>query len=72
MKDILKRLGITRIDGRKIVSFVGVLDDNEVSECLSCKHEGKTHAEYEIEGFDEAEVVCPECGSSDYFVKDIL
>ena len=70
MKDILKEQGVTHIDGHKIVAFVGVLDDDEVSECLRCKHQGNTHAEYELEGINEAEVVCPHCGSSDYYVKE--
>jgi len=49
------------------VAFVGVLDDATPNECLDCKHIGNTHAEYELEGVDEAEVVCPECGSLSYY-----
>lgn len=67
MKDVLKDKGCTAIDGRKIVSFVGVLDDTIPNECLDCGHEGNTHAEYEIEGLTHAEVVCPNCGSLHYY-----
>jgi Zn finger protein HypA/HybF involved in hydrogenase expression len=44
------------------------LDDDEQSICLDCKHTGYTHAEHEIEGQEEAEVVCPKCYSTYYFV----
>jgi hypothetical protein len=67
MRDILKERGCLSIDGRRIVAFVGVLDDATPNECLDCKHTGNTHAEYELEGVDEAEVVCPECGSLSYY-----
>lgn len=70
MKDILKERGCVSIDGRRIVSFVGVLDDTIRHECLDCGHEGNTHAEYEVDGLKEAEVVCPECGSLHYYVED--
>jgi hypothetical protein len=67
MKDVLKERGVRIIDGRRIVAFVGVLDDATPNECLDCGHSSKTHAEYELEGVDEAEVVCPECGSLSYY-----
>ena len=67
MRDVLKERGCLSIDGRRIVAFVGVLDDATPNECLDCKHTGNTHAEYELEGVDEAEVVCPECGSLSYY-----
>ena len=67
MEDVLKERGCLAVDGRKIVSFVGILDNDTQSECLDCKHVGNTHAEYELEGVDEAEVVCPECGSLHYY-----
>lgn len=44
--------------------------ETKVNECLDCKHEGTEWGEIEIEGSDEAEVVCPECGSFNYYVKD--
>jgi hypothetical protein len=69
MSDILKKRGHTSIDGLKIVAFVGVLEDPETNECLDCKHKGKTHAEYELEGCEEAQVVCPECGSIHYYLE---
>jgi DNA-directed RNA polymerase subunit RPC12/RpoP len=68
-KDVLKAQGYTHIDGLRIVSFVGILEDDEISQCLDCGHKGDTHAEYELEGIDEAEVVCPECGSLNYYVE---
>ncbi len=47
-----------------------IVEDNETQECLDCGHSGNNHAEYEVEGQDEAEVVCPECKSSYYFIKE--
>jgi DNA-directed RNA polymerase subunit RPC12/RpoP len=70
MKDILKERGCFSIDGRRIVGFVGVLDNDAPSKCLDCGHTGKTHAEYEIEGVTEGEVVCPECGSLHYYMEE--
>jgi DNA-directed RNA polymerase subunit RPC12/RpoP len=70
MRDVLKEVGCLSVDGRRILSFVGVLDDETLNECMDCKHESKTHAEYEVEGLEEAEVVCPECGSIHYYQKD--
>jgi Zn finger protein HypA/HybF involved in hydrogenase expression len=49
--------------------FIGILKDDEISECLECKHESKSHAEFEVDYMDEAEVVCPKCHSSYYFLK---
>jgi hypothetical protein len=37
-----------------------IVEDNEPQECLDCGHSGNNHAEYEVKGQDEAEVVCPE------------
>lgn len=70
MKDVMKEGGYLSIAGRRILSFVGVLDDDTPSKCLDCGHESKTHAEYEVDGRDEAEVVCPECGSLHYYMED--
>jgi Zn finger protein HypA/HybF involved in hydrogenase expression len=47
-----------------------IVEDNEPQECLDCGHSGNNHGEYEIESQDEAEVVCPECKSSNYFIKE--
>jgi Zn finger protein HypA/HybF involved in hydrogenase expression len=47
-----------------------IVEDNEPQECLDCGHSGNNHAEYEVEGQDEAEVVCPKCKSSNYFIKE--
>ena len=47
--------------------YYEVEDDTE-NICLDCHHVGFTHAEHEIEGQDEAEVVCPKCYSTYYFV----
>ena len=53
------------------VKFVGILKDDGLNECMRCGHESDTHAEFEYENDDtEAEVVCPNCGSPAYFVKD--
>ena len=46
-----------------------ILEDDEQSECLDCGHESFDHAEYEIEGQDEAEVVCPKCYSIHFYIK---
>jgi hypothetical protein len=69
MKDVMRKLGYTTIDGRKIIGFVGVLQDPETSGCLDCGHKSMSHAEYAVEGCNEAEVVCPECGSLNYYVE---
>ena len=42
------------------------LEDDTENICLDCHHVGFTHAEHEIEG--QAEVVCPKCYSTYYFV----
>ena len=47
------------------------LEDDELSECLDCGHESFSHDEYEVEGQEEAEVVCPVCKSSHYFIKEV-
>lgn len=70
MKDVLKQNGVVSIEGRRILSFVGVLDDETPNACMDCGHKGKTHAEYEVEGLKDAEVVCPECGSLHYYMED--
>ena len=70
MRDVLREWGCVSINGHKILSFVGVLDDSTPNHCLDCGHEGNTHAEYELEGVEEAEVVCPECGSINYYEVD--
>ena len=60
---------IKTIDGVP-VKYAGMVKDDEFSECMRCGHESDTHAEFEVEGADEAEVVCPNCGSMAYFVKE--
>ena len=47
-----------------------IVKDFEKSECLDCGHESFDHAEYEIEGQEEAEVVCPKCHSYHFYIKD--
>ena len=54
--------------GRKKVSKYYEVKDDIENICLDCHHVGFTHAEHEIEGQDEAEVVCPKCYSTYYFV----
>jgi hypothetical protein len=44
------------------------LEDDVESICLDCHHIGNTHFEYEIDGQEEAKVVCPMCFSSAYFI----
>jgi len=44
------------------------VEDDVQNICLDCHHVGFTHAEHEIEGQEEAEVVCPKCYSTYYFV----
>jgi Zn finger protein HypA/HybF involved in hydrogenase expression len=44
------------------------VEDDVQNICLDCHHIGFTHAEHEIEGQEEAEVVCPKCHSTYYFV----
>jgi DNA-directed RNA polymerase subunit RPC12/RpoP len=60
---------IKTIDGVP-VKFIGILEDDGLNECMRCGHKSATHAEFEVEGADEAEVVCPNCGSPAYFVKE--
>ena len=43
--------------------------ETQVNECLDCKHEGTEWGEKDI-GEDHAEVVCPNCGSYHYYMKD--
>jgi Zn finger protein HypA/HybF involved in hydrogenase expression len=47
-----------------------IVEDSEMSECLDCGHESFNHAEYEVEGQDEAEVVCPNCKSHNFYIKE--
>jgi Zn finger protein HypA/HybF involved in hydrogenase expression len=47
-----------------------IVEDNEPQECLDCGHSGNNHAEYEVEGQDEAEVVCPKCHSYHFYIKE--
>lgn len=70
MSDVLKERGCVSIDGRRIVSFVGVLDDDTPNKCMDCGYESSSHAEYEVDGLVEAEVVCPNCGSLHYYMED--
>jgi DnaJ-class molecular chaperone len=56
------------LNGRKVLDFVGFLPDDEPQECLECKFTGKVHAEFEVEGLEEAEVVCPKCASLHYYI----
>jgi Zn finger protein HypA/HybF involved in hydrogenase expression len=42
-----------------------------MSECLDCGHESIDHAEYEVEGQEEAEVVCPKCHSYHFYLKEM-
>jgi DNA-directed RNA polymerase subunit RPC12/RpoP len=65
----MKLEDIETIDGVP-VKFVGILKDDGLNECMRCGHESNTHAEFEVESADEAEVVCPNCGSMAYFVKE--
>lgn len=44
------------------------VEDDVQNICLDCHHVGFTHAEHEIDGQEEAEVVCPKCYSTYYFV----
>jgi hypothetical protein len=64
-------LSVTQMeeDEKATPRFYFLLGD-ELNECLDCGHESDCHAEYEVEGFEEAEVVCPQCKSSNYFIKD--
>lgn len=68
----MKLKDIKSIDGQKVVAFVGILKDEGLNECMRCGHVSDDHAEFEVEGKDEAEVVCPNCGSLNYCVKDVL
>ena len=54
--------------GRLRMSKYYEVEDDIENICLDCHHVGFTHAEHEIEGQDEAEVVCPKCYSTYYFV----
>jgi len=56
------------LDGRKVLNFVGILPDDEHQECIDCKFTGQVHAEFEVEGLEEAEVVCPKCASLHYYI----
>jgi Zn finger protein HypA/HybF involved in hydrogenase expression len=47
-----------------------IIKDPSLNECLDCGHESLDHAEYEVEGQDEAEVVCPKCHSYHFYIKE--
>jgi len=49
--------------------YYTVQDDVE-QECLDCGFEATYHDEHHIAGQEEAEVVCPNCKSYNYFLKD--
>lgn len=65
----MKIQDIKTIDGQKVVAFVGILKDDSPNDCMRCGHSSCDHAEFEVEGRDEALVVCPNCGSLDYYVS---
>lgn len=67
MEDVLKKQGYLSINGRRILSFIGMVEDQIFNECMDCGYESNTHAEYEVDGLEEAEVVCPKCGSLHYY-----
>lgn len=46
--------------------------DDRISECLECRYEGTDWAEHEDYQYgpeDTAEVFCPKCGSTHYYLK---
>lgn len=67
---MMKLDDIKSIDGQKVTKYVGILKDDGLNECMRCQHVSHDHAEFEVEGKEEAEVVCPNCGSLHYYVKD--
>ena len=54
---------------KKTWDIVNFPTETKVNECLDCKHEGTDWGEIDV-GTEEAEVVCPKCGSYHYYVKD--
>ena len=50
------------------MTYLGVVEDDDMQECLDCGYHGKDHAEFDVNGQDQAEVVCPKCHSSYYFI----
>lgn len=45
-------------------------DSDPVNECLDCHHEGKEWAEIDRGLHSCADVVCPQCGSIHYYIKE--
>lgn len=45
--------------------------DDPMNECLDCHHEGREYGEIDMGIDDCAEVVCPKCGSINYYIKEI-
>jgi len=51
------------------VEFDRILEGPDLQECLDCGYEGLDHGERDVEGYDEADVLCPKCGSLHYYIK---
>jgi transcription elongation factor Elf1 len=49
--------------------FDYIMESEDLNECLDCGFVSKTYGELD-RGFDEAEVVCPNCGSLHYYITD--
>jgi hypothetical protein len=45
-------------------------EDDPMNECLDCKYEGKEWGEIDRGVHVCADVVCPKCGSPNYFIKE--
>jgi Zn finger protein HypA/HybF involved in hydrogenase expression len=43
--------------------------NDPLNECLDCKYEGREWGELDQGLDEEAEVVCPNCGSLHYYIK---
>lgn len=55
----------------KVEYTIKGLDTDPTNECLDCHHESKDWAETDTDAdAEEATVVCPNCGSIHYYVKD--
>ena len=53
------------------MKFDRVLKCDDLQECLDCKYEGFDYGEIDHEDQDEAEVLCPKCGSTHYYIMNI-
>ena len=53
------------------MKFDRVMECSDLQECLDCQYQGFDYAEIDAVGKEEAEVMCPKCGSVYYYIMNI-